>query len=115
LVLLVIVVKILKFRFSGFIGMLRMCFAATLGDFDFEEVGCAAMECVVVSSYSTRMRSKFSYLFPSHKAMGNQWKMLTVPMLLVFVVVVAIMMLNLLVAMMGDTYGKIGACRCCWC
>eukprot|EP00455_Lapot_gusevi_P012680 TRINITY_DN1605_c0_g1_i4.p1 TRINITY_DN1605_c0_g1~~TRINITY_DN1605_c0_g1_i4.p1 ORF type:complete len:685 (+),score=183.66 TRINITY_DN1605_c0_g1_i4:122-2176(+) len=56
---------------------LKALFLAMLGDFDFDEY------------------------------QGNRFPVLAITLLVIFVVVVSIMLLNILVAMMGDTYGNI--------
>ena len=62
---------------SAFFSRLKALFLAMLGDFEFQE-------------YAT-----------------SRFPMVTVTLLVVFVILVPIMLLNILVAMMGDTYGSI--------
>ena len=62
---------------TAFLSRLKALFLAMLGDFDFEE-------------YAT-----------------SRFPLVTVSLLVIFVILVPIMLLNILVAMMGDTYGSI--------
>jgi hypothetical protein len=63
--------------FSGFLTSVTQCFFGMLGDFDIDHY----------------METKFPYI--------------SVPLLVIYVVVVSILLLNLLIAMMGDTYGNV--------
>ncbi|CAF1392106.1 unnamed protein product, partial [Didymodactylos carnosus] len=63
--------------FSGFLESVKQCFLGMLGDFD-------------IDAYA---QTTFQYV--------------SVCLLIVYVVVVTILLLNLLIAMMGDTYGNI--------
>ena len=63
--------------FSGFITSVQTCFLAMLGDFVFDD-------------YT-----------------NSPFMMISVGLLITYVVVVTILLLNLLIAMMGDTYGRI--------
>ncbi|CAF0946381.1 unnamed protein product, partial [Didymodactylos carnosus] len=63
--------------FSGFLESVKQCFLGMLGDFDID----------------TYAQTTFQYV--------------SVGLLIVYVVVVTILLLNLLIAMMGDTYGNV--------
>ncbi|CAF1042683.1 unnamed protein product [Rotaria sordida] len=63
--------------FTGFIVSIKQCFLGTLGDFDLD-------------AYTA---TRYAYL--------------NVLILIIYIIVVTILLLNLLVAMMGDTYGNI--------
>ncbi|CAF1503535.1 unnamed protein product [Adineta ricciae] len=62
---------------SGFLTSLKQCFFGMLGDFDLDQY----------------TEATFQYI--------------NILLLIVYVVVVSILLLNLLIAMMGDTYGKV--------
>ncbi len=63
--------------FSGFLVSVRQCFVGMLGDFDLD-------------NYT-----------------GTTFQYVSVSLLVIYVVVVSILLLNLLIAMMGDTYGNV--------
>ncbi len=62
---------------GGFFASVKQCFLGMLGDFDLD-------------SYS-----------------GTAFEYVSISLLVVYVVVVSILLLNLLIAMMGDTYGNV--------
>jgi hypothetical protein len=63
--------------FSGFFASVKQCFLGMLGEFDLDH-------------YS-----------------GTTFEYVSISLLVVYVVVVSILLLNLLIAMMGDTYGNV--------
>jgi len=63
--------------FSGYLESVKACFMAMLGDFDLEQYTASPQKTISVS------------------------------LLICYVVVVTILLLNLLIAMMGDTYGNV--------
>jgi hypothetical protein len=63
--------------FVGFLASIKQCFVGMLGDFDLD-------------NYT-----------------GSTFQSVSVSLLVVYVVVVTILLLNLLIAMMGDTYGNV--------
>lgn len=63
--------------FGGFLASIKQCFFGMLGDFDLDHY------------------------------MGTTFQYVSVTMLVIYVVVVSILLLNLLIAMMGDTYGNV--------
>ena len=67
----------LEIGFSGFVTSVKESFLGLLGDFDLD----------------TYVDSRFAFI--------------SVSLLIIYIIVVTILLLNLLVAMMGDTYGKI--------
>lgn len=65
---------------QGFFDSIKMCFEATLGDFNFGE---------------------------SHGKEESYYRSLSIFLLVSYIVVVSICLLNLLIAMMGDTYSQV--------
>jgi hypothetical protein len=63
--------------FSGFLVSVKQCFLGMLGDFDLD-------------AYT-----------------DTNYRYISVTLLIIYIIVVTILLLNLLVAMMGDTYGNI--------
>jgi hypothetical protein len=71
------VVILYNIGFGGFLVSVKQCFFGMLGDFD-------------VDNYA-----------------GTTFQYVSASILVIYVVVVSILLLNLLIAMMGDTYGNV--------